>query len=116
MRSTGGIGSLEATMKGLEDRFRRFQDFGLILGLALVITVVGSMLRFAFLIGPQHLLVVRVVFYLALILNLLGLRHCVREDSPVLGYAHRSKREIVFGAIAVFLTSILGSICFELAS
>jgi hypothetical protein len=42
-------------MIGLEDGFRRFQDFGLILGLAIVITIIGSMLRFAFVVGQQQL-------------------------------------------------------------
>ena len=103
-------------MTGIEDRFRRFQDFGMILAVAILITIAGTILRFVFLVGPQHLLISRMVFYPALFLNLLGLRHCVRVDTPVVGYAHRSNQEIVFGVIIVCFTSILGGICFELAS
>jgi hypothetical protein len=92
-------------MIGLEDGFRRFQDFGLILGLAIVITIIGSMLRFAFVVGQQQLPVMRVLFYL---------RYCIRRDSPVLGYARRSNRELVLGVLAVCFTTVLGGVFFEL--
>jgi len=101
-------------MIGLEDGFRRFPDFGLILGLAIVITIIGSMLRFAFVVGQQQLPVMRVLFYLAHVVNLIGLRYCIRRDSPVLGYARRSNRELVLGVLAVCFTTVLGGVFFEL--
>ena len=114
MQFTGEIDSLEAKMIGLEDRFRRFQDFGLLIGVAIAIAIIGALLRFAFNGNRQYLFVVRSVFYLALAWNAIGLRHCTHLESPVAGYHSRTKREIVLGIIVVFVTTVLGGIGFEL--
>ncbi|MGV3608314.1 MAG: hypothetical protein ACO1RA_18060 [Planctomycetaceae bacterium] len=102
-------------MTDLEERYRRFQDFGVIVGLLIQFTFFGATLKFAFSDSPRILLAIRVIFYVTLILNLSAL-YCVRLDSPVLGYAARSKLEIGLGVVVCCIASILAVICFELVS
>lgn len=85
-------------MTNLEERYQRFQDFGAAIGLLIQFTIFGAIFKYAFSDSPRILLAIRVIFYVTLIINISAL-YFVRLDSPVLGYAARSKLEIGLGVV-----------------
>ena len=102
------------TLTNLEIRYRRFQDFGLIVGMVVVITVVGSAARYS--IGDIGLLMipVRTVFYAALIWNLAGLRFCLKDEARIPGFETRAGAESALGSVISIAVTVLGGLCFEL--
>ncbi len=101
-------------MINLETEYRRFQDFGLIVGMVVVITMLGSAIRYAIGSSESLMIPVRILFYVVLAWNLAGLRMCMNDEPPVPGFHKRSVKELAIGSFILVVVTALGGVCFEL--
>lgn len=100
-------------MTDIETKYRRFQDFGLVASGSIVVTLIGCGLMYASGGSPSVTVGIRTVFYLVLVWNLFGLRHCLQRESPVPGHQDRTTKGIVAATMIVILITLLGILCFE---
>lgn len=101
-------------MIDLETRYRRFEDFGLVFGFVVVATMIGCALRYASGDIQTYRIPLRVAFYLSLACNLIGLRTCVRHESPVASQQQRTRKELTMSVVVILIATAIGGLCFEL--
>ncbi|KAA0131513.1 hypothetical protein FYZ48_25555 [Gimesia chilikensis] len=105
----------EKMMIDLEEKYERFDDYGLVVGLTIAITMLGCLFKVGFEDLTTVIYFVRIGYYALLGLNLLfGLLLCYCEEAPGGGLEKRSKLE---NSIATFIfigANVAGAVCFEL--
>lgn len=101
-------------MINLEKEYRRFQDFGLIIGSAVVVALIACVAKIAVGHSPSLFQVLRIVFYATLAWNIASLRHCYSVESPVAGLPGRSRSELIAASTIIVLVTIVAGGCFEL--
>ena len=102
-------------MIDLEEKYKRFGDYGLVVLLTIEITIIGCFFKYVCEDLTTVIYFVRIGYYALLSLNVLfGLLLCYCEEAPGGGLEKRSKLE---NSIATFIfigANVAGAVCFEL--
>ncbi len=94
----------------MEDAYRRYQDFGLVVALALALFFVGMVVR-QLVLGACWKAATTVLFCVCLMALLIPLIACVRVDAPAPWMERRTTKErVLAGAVVLFVIAVVGVI------
>lgn len=102
-------------MIDLEEKYKRFVGYGLLVGLTIEITIFGCFFKYVCEDLTNVIYFVRIGYYALLGLNLLfGLLLCYCEEALGGGLEKRSKLENSIATFILIGANVAGAVCFEL--